>query len=242
MTQSNNKNKALQPLLGNLDKILVDSVASSMAASRGKLTEAYVAEPKQFKQVSELVGQKTKEAHTSIYRDYVQNLNNISSELDTANRAGTNSKHADFRSLKIDESYNLNAVWLHELYFANCYDPHSEIVMDSMPYIKLQRDFGTFEDWQRDFVACAMSAGNGWAVTGYHTYLRRYVNTFVSSHNENVLVGLYPVIVVDMWEHAYSRDYLTDKKSYLIAQMRELNWDVISERFAKSEAIAVAVK
>jgi Fe-Mn family superoxide dismutase len=57
-----------------------------------------------------------------------------------------------------------------------------------------------------------------------------------------VMIGLCPVLVVDMWEHAYTRDYLTDKKSYLIAQMREFNWTVINERFTKSEGIAQVVK
>jgi Fe-Mn family superoxide dismutase len=47
---------------------------------------------------------------------------------------------------------------------------------------------------------------------------------------------------MDMWEHAYYKDYLTDKKSYLIAQMRELNWQVIEDRFKKAEAIATVVK
>ena len=55
-------------------------------------------------------------------------------------------------------------------------------------------------------------------------------------------MGFYPIIVVDMWEHAYFRDYLTDKKSYLISQMKELNWTVIEERFKKAEAIAQVLK
>jgi len=214
----------------------------TLMSVRAKIDESYVAEPKQFKQVSELVSQKTKEAHNSLYKQYIETLNKISAELDTADRGETNFSHSMFKSCKIDEAYNLNAVWLHELYFANCFDPHSEIVMDSISYLKLQRDFGTFEDWQRDFIACAMSAGNGWAVCCYHTYLKRYVNVPVTSHSQDVMLGVYPVIVVDMWEHAYSRDYLTDKKSYLISQMREFNWEVIEERFKRSEAIAVVIK
>jgi Fe-Mn family superoxide dismutase len=55
-------------------------------------------------------------------------------------------------------------------------------------------------------------------------------------------VGLFPVITVDLWEHSYYRDYLTDKKSYLISQMRELNWEVINERFVKAEKIHEVLK
>lgn len=240
--QSTNKKDILNSI--DIEGIVKKSIKERIKGEISSITpldESYVAEPKQFKQVSEFVSQKTKGAHTELYKGYVETLNNVSSKLDTANRSEVNSKHCDFRSLKLDETYNLNSVWLHELYFSNCFDPHSEIVMDSMSYLRLQRDFGTFDDWQRDFMACAMSCGNGWAVLGYHMFLRKYVNFMVSHHSGDVPIGFYPLIVVDMWEHA-SRDYLTDKKSYLISQMRELNWQVIEERFKKAESIATVLK
>ena len=177
-----------------------------------------------------------------LYKNYIETLNRTSIELDSADRSAANSQHSQFRSLKLDETYNLNAVWLHELHFANCYDPNSEVYMDSISFLRLQRDFGSFDDWQRDFFSCAMSAGNGWAICGYHTFLKRYVNTFISHHSGDVPVGVYPVIVLDVWEHAYYRDYLNDKKSYIVAAMRELNWTVIEERIKKADKIAEVVK
>jgi len=224
----------------DIDRIVRDSLRPHLAASN--LNESYVAEPKTYKQVSELLSQKAKDAHVVHYRAYVDSLNAVSSKLDTVERTGVDSRHNDFRSLKLDEAYNLNAVWLHELYFANCFDPHSEITMDSKAYIRLQRDFGTFEDWQRDFQACAVASGQGWAVCGYSIFLKRFVNTFVSNHSQDVMMGVYPVVVVDMHEHAYYRDYLTDKKSYLTAMLRELNWAVIEERFLKAEAMHTVLK
>jgi Fe-Mn family superoxide dismutase len=222
--------------------LLKKTVKESVTQNRSTLDEAYVAEPKQFKQVSELVSQKTKDMHQGLYKNYIQSLNDVSSKLDTADRSEANPRHSEFRSLKLDESYNLNAVWLHELYFANCFDPHSEIVMDSKAYLRLQRDFGTFDTWQKDFMATAMSAGNGWAVCGYHMFLRRFVNMIVSHHSGDVMLGVFPVIVVDMWEHSYTRDYLSDKKSYLVSQMKEFKWSVIEERVERAELIAQAVK
>lgn len=206
------------------------------------LSESYVHEPKPFKQVTEFLSQKSKDAHVELYKGYIESLNKVSAELDSVNRSDANSRHSDYRSLKLDESYNLNATWLHELHFANCCDPHSEIVMDSISFLKIQRDFGTFDDWQRDFMACAMAAGNGWAVLGYHMFLKKYVNFIVSHHSGDVPIGFYPVIVLDCWEHAYSKDYLTDKKSYIVAMMRELNWAIIEDRFKKAESIAQVMK
>lgn len=228
----------------NVDGIIKDTIKSHLFSEEkttDDVNESYVHEPKQFKQVTEFVSQKTKNAHVELYKGYIDSLNKVSSKLDTANRSEANSRHSEYRSLKLDEAYNLNATWLHELYFANSFDPHSEIVMDSMSFLRLQRDFGTFDDWQRDFMACALSAGNGWAICGYHMFLKKYVNFMVSNHSGDVPIGFYPIVVVDMWEHAY-RDYQTDKKSYLVAQLKELNWEVIEERVKKAESIAQVLK
>ena len=65
-----------------------------------------------------------------------------------------------------------------------------------------------------------------------------FLNTFIDLHSENVPVGMYPVIVVDMWQHAYYKDYLKDSKTYLIAMMKQLNWSVIEERIKKADKIS----
>jgi len=208
----------------------------------GVFDEAYVATPKPYSQVSEFVSQKTKDAHTALYKGYVDTLNRVSAELDTAQRSDADSKHSEFRSLKLDEAYNLNSVWLHELYFSNVFDCHSEVYMNSQAYIKLEKDFGTFEDWQKDFIGCALGCGQGWAVCGYHMFLKRYVNAMVSNHSQDVMIGLYPLIVLDLHEHAYFKDYQTDKKSYVIAMMKELNWNIIEDRFKKAGELNEVVK
>jgi len=235
MTTHNKKNL--------LDGVDVDSIIKeSLKKDLSSLNESYVAEPKSYSQVSEFVSQKTKESHAALYKEYVDTLNRVSAELDTAPRGESDSKHSEFRSLKLDETYNLNSVWLHELYFANCFDPHSEIAMNTMSYIELERTWGTFSDWQKDFMAGAMACGQGWAVCGYNVFLKQYVNTMISNHSQDVMLGLYPIIVIDLHEHAYFKDYLTDKKSYIIAMMRQLNWNVIEERVTKAKSLAEVVK
>jgi len=225
-----------------LKNIVKQAIDETITSKLPKLNEAMVHEPKPFKQVSEFVSQKTKTAHEELYKRYVEAFNKISAKLDTAERSDANRRHSEFRNLKLDETWNLNAMWLHELYFTNCFDPHSEIAMDSLSYMRLERDFGTFDDWQRDFIACAESSRSGWAICGYHMFLRKYINVMIDEHSGNVPIGFYPLIVVDMWEHAYYRDYLIDSKSYLIAQMRELNWNTIEERIKKVEGIAQVIK
>lgn len=231
----------------DVEAIIKKSIESHIAKETSQLPgdelrESYVAEPKKFKQVTEFVSQKTKDSHITLYKGYIESLNKVSAKLDTVDRGDVNSRHSAYRSHKLDETYNLNATWLHELYFANSFDPHSEVVMDSSAFLSLQKAWGTFDDWQRDFMACAMASGNGWAVCGYNIFLKNYVNTFVCNHSQDVMMGLYPIIVLDMWEHSYYKDYTTDKKSYIVSQMREFNWTVIEDRFKKSEAIARGIK
>lgn len=230
----------------DLEKIVRDSIIktglkNNVLPTQENLSEAYVAQQKSFKQVSELVSQKTKQAHADLYKNWLESLNSISAQLDAVDKT-TDSANSKFANLKTTEARCLNAVWLHELYFANCFDPHSEITMDSKSYLRIERDFGTFDDWQKDFIACAMSSQNGWAICGYNMFLQKYTNTIVTLESQDVMIGFYPTIVVDVHEHAYARDYLADKKSFVISQMREFNWNVIEERFNKADQIASVLK
>ncbi len=207
-----------------------------------KVNEAYVSQEKKFDLKTEFLSEANKENHIQLYKDYIKEFNRISAELDGVNPQSANSNGSAFRSLKIDETYNLNAIYLHELYFSNISDLHSQIKMDSLSYMRLQRDFGTFDAWQEDFIGCCMSSRCGWAITGFSTYLQRYVNIVVDLHSQNVPVGFYPIIVMDMWQHAYYRDYLKDAKTYVYAMMKQLNWNIIEDRFKKSEKMLNALR
>ena len=201
------------------------------------ISEAYVTQAGKFDLKTELLSQKTKKAHQELLEGYVKELNAISSKLDGVDKSAANLNNSQFRSLKIDETYNLNAAFLHGLYFQNISDLSSQVTVDSLTYMKLSRDFGTFDRWQEDFIACGLSARNGWVVTIYSTQLKRYINTIIDLHSQNVMIGMQPIIVIDCWEHSYYRDYLKDRNTYLYGMMKELNWSVIEERIKVSEKI-----
>ena len=211
---------------------------SVVAEEKQNLSEAYVTQSGKFDLQTELLSSKTKKAHQELLDGYVKELNNISAKLDAADKAGANLNNSQFRSLKIDETYNHNAAFLHGLYFQNISDLNSNISMDSLSYMKITRDFGTFDAWQEDFVACSLSARNGWAMTVYNMSLQRYMNTVVDLHSDSVLINCIPIVVMDCWEHSYYKDYLKNRKAYVFAMMKELNWNVIEERIKKAEKIA----
>ncbi len=203
-----------------------------------KLYEAYVTEPKKFDLRTDLLSSATKKAQQEEFEQFVAALNKVSAELDGADRESANNKTSDFRSLKLDEVYNMNASFLRALYFENISDLNSRITMDTLAFIRLERDFGTFDEWQRDFMACCMSSRDGYAITGYSIFLKRYMNFVVDEEAKNVGIGVVPIIVMDMNVGAYWRDYLDNKRSYARAMMKELDWNRIEERFKRAESMA----
>jgi Fe-Mn family superoxide dismutase len=218
-----------------INKVVAQAIAEAKQKNEPvrNINEAYSVSAKTFDIKTESLSEENKKAHQELLAGYVEALNRVSAELDTADRDGANPNNSQFRNLKIDESHNLNAAFLHGLFFDNIGDVSSKITMDSLAFMRLERDFGTFDAWQKDFIACALAARNGWAVTCYNIFLKRYINVVVDLHCLNVPFGCHPVIVLDAWEHSYYSDFLKDRKSYVFAMMRELRWSKIDERFEK---------
>jgi Fe-Mn family superoxide dismutase len=206
------------------------------------LNEAYVVTARKYDLSTEKLSEENKQAHEDLMDGYAKSLNEISAKLETVDRDNIGPNSSTFRSLKLDEAYNLNAVFLHGMFFENISDVRSQISMDSLSYMRFERDWGSFEAWQRDFIACAMSARNGWVVTVYNFMLRRYINVVVDLHSTGVPFSSIPVVVLDCWEHSYYRDYLKDRKSYVFSMMKELRWEKIEERIRKVERMAEALK
>mgnify|MGYP003139013967 CR=1 FL=1 len=204
----------------------------------GAINESYVAQQKKFDVKTDFLSDSNIQNHISLYKGYVESFNQISAQLDAVDRSRSNSNNSDYRSLKIDETYNMNGAYLHELYFANMADSNSQINMDMLAYMRLNRDFGTFDDWQKDFIACGLSSRCGWVITYYNMYTQSYMNTFIDFHSGNVPFGTFPVLVIDMWQHAYYKDYLKDSKTYLTAMMKQIRWSVVEERVKKADKIA----
>lgn len=215
------------------------TVKEAVSVPKRTLKEALILLPKTFLLKTEFLSPKTKESHEKLYKSYTDTVNKVSSLLDAVNAEEANSYDSAFRSLKLDEQYNLNASKLHELYFTNISDQASQIAVDSLPYMRFARDFGSFDRWQFDFRACALSAREGWVVTYYEPIKNVYMNAMIDGHNNGIPLGGIPIVAMDMFSHAYYRDYLEDKKSYVNAMMREINWNVVEARMVVAEKSGV---
>jgi len=221
--------------MSDLKKEIIDSINDSLG---NRLDEAYVTEPKKFDLKTELLSSATKRAQQQEFEEFVAALNKVSAELDGADLEAANNKSSDFRSLKADEVHNMNAAFLRAYYFENISDLSSTITMDSLAFIRLERDFGTFDEWQKNFIACCLSSRDGYAITGYSVFLKRYMNFVIDAEAQNVGIGVIPIIVMDMNVGAYFRDYLDNMKVYINGMMKELNWQKIEKRFERAERTA----
>jgi len=224
--KSNIKNDVLRAIDGVLPK-------------RKRLNEAYVVSPRKFQLSTEKLSEKVKAARIRHFEKSVTTLNRVSAELDGARiEEADNDISNTFRNLKIAESFAINDSFLQGKFMDNISDPNSEINMDMLCYMRLTRDFGTFDNWQKHFIACAKSSRDGYAVTAYSIYLRRYINFVVDSADIGVPFSAIPVIVLDVSEGCYYRDYLDNIELYITNMMRELKWGIIDDRFKTCEKIA----
>ena len=220
----------------DLKKLLNDDVKKVIKETLN-LNESLSAQEKKFNVNTDFISPDNFQNHLELYQNYIKGFNQSNVKLDTVNKSEANGGHSEFRSLKIDETYNMNGVYLHELYFANIGDNASNIQMDSLSFMRLTRDFGSFDEWQKDFLACCNASQNGWAITYLNTYTQTYMNAMIDGHTHNIPFGSIPVIVMDVWQHAYYRDYLKDVNTYSRAMMKQLKWTVIEERIKKADKI-----
>ena len=181
---------------------------------------------------------QVKKARIKHFENTVATLNKISAEIEGADPDNANKVGSAFRNQKVAEAFAINDAFLQGQFLDNISDLNSSITMDMLCYMRLSRDFGTFDEWQKDFIGCAKSSRDGYAVTAYSIYLKRYINFVVDSADTGVPFSAIPVIVLDVSEGVYYRDYLDNINGYIQNMMREFNWNVIEERFKKCDKIA----
>lgn len=216
------------------------SVVTSTPQPKHNLNEATIVSTRTFQLGTDSLSEDVKANHFGLYKGYVESFNKVSIAVDSIPKDDANNpNNSQFRRLKEDEQFNLSAVKLHELYFGNIGDKRSEIRRDSTVFMRLEKDWGSFENWQLDFRACGMAAKEGWAVCYYEPFKQKYINCFVEGHNVGVPVGGIPVLVVDTWHHAWFKDYLGEKLTYLNAMLKEVNWDVVEARMACAESSGI---
>lgn len=132
--------------------------------------------------------------------------------------------------LKREELIAANSAWLHELYFDSLGGDGQ--LPDCGLSIALERDFGSMARWQSEFTATAraLGGGSGWVLLSWSPREGRLVNQWAADH-AHLLAGAAPILALDMYEHAYHRDFGANAAAYVDAFMKNIGWDGVYARY-----------
>lgn len=176
-------------------------------------------------------GEQLLKNHFTLYQGYVANANKLSEKLSAMIKEEREAT-PEYAELKRRFGWEFNGMRLHELYFGNLTpSPYpSPTGGEGILARKINQEFGSFELWQKDFKAAAMMRGIGWVILYYDKDAERIFNVWINEHDAGHLSGATPLLVLDVFEHAYTLDYGLKKGEYLEAFLKAVDWRVVEDR------------
>jgi len=166
--------------------------------------------------------------HFTLYQGYVTNTNKLLNLLASMLREGEIGT-PEYSELKRRTGFEFNVMRLHEYYFDNL---GGEGILDRSGklYRKLLKDFGSYEDWEKDFKAVGTMRGIGWTILYQDNMAGKLINQWISEHEVGHPAGCIPILVMDVFEHAFITDYGLKRASYIEAFFKNINWGVTESR------------
>lgn len=172
---------------------------------------------------------KLLETHIKLYGGYVNNTNKVL-ELLKAVELGT----PQWAEIRRRFGWEFNGMRLHELYFGNMSKEKTKLPDNSKLFKSIVKTFGSIQACYDDFVNTGKLRGIGWVVLVYDKDANQFFNLWVNEHDVGHLVGTVPLLVMDVFEHAFITDYNMDRAAYIKSFMEAIDWKVVQERFEKA--------
>ena len=167
--------------------------------------------------------------HFRLYKGYVNQVN-LLSKMIRSSELGKSSTYRVFQGpLKKVFGWEYNGMRLHELYFEN-FGPALELDDKSALMQLIGKNFSSYEDWVHSFKSTGLTRGIGWVILFYDKESGQLFNAWISEHDEGLLSEAIPLLVMDVWEHAYIPQFGLDRAQYIDVFMKNINWDVVSSR------------
>jgi len=165
--------------------------------------------------------------HFSLYEGYVKNVNTLLGMLDTK-EVGT----LEYSELQRRFAWEWNGMRLHELYFGNISNG-GNIISEGKLKQKIEKIYGNFENWKKNFIAVGAMRGIGWAILTYDKESDELFNLWINEHDVGHFAGAVPLLVMDVFEHAYMTDYGIKRADYINAFFQNIDWKEVENRFNK---------
>jgi len=184
------------------------------------------------------ISDRTLELHFKLYQGYVKNTNLLNERIQEILTEG-HVKQEDnpaYSELTRRLGFEYNGMVLHEYYFGNMKRQAAGEPGSGSPFRRaVEASFGTYETWKLDFVSTGELRGVGWAICYRDPVNGRISNHWISLHQEGNVAGFIPVLVMDVWEHAFLLDYAPDKRAqYIEAFFSNIDWSVVDTRVTDS--------
>ena len=168
--------------------------------------------------------------HDKHHATYVAGANAALEKLEAARKDG--SIAAVVTALSKDLAFNLGGHTNHSLFWENL-GPNGGGKPTGALAAAIDADFGSFEEFQKHFAAAALGLqGSGWAVLAYDKIGERLVIEQMTDQQGNLSIDLVPLLLLDMWEHAFYLQYKNVKADYVAAVWNVFNWDEVATRYA----------
>ena len=168
--------------------------------------------------------------HSKHHQNYVNGANAALEKLEAARKDG--SIAAAVTALSKDLAFNLGGHTNHSLFWENL-SPNGGGKPTGALAAAIDADFGSFEEFQKHFAAAALGLqGSGWAVLAYDKIGERLVIEQMTDQQGNLSIDLVPLLLLDMWEHAFYLQYKNVKADYVAAVWNVFNWDEVAVRYA----------
>lgn len=170
------------------------------------------------------------ENHFQLYQGYVNNTNILTEKIGTFIESGDLGS-PEYSELKRRWGFEFNGMILHEYYFENMKPNGNRLDPNSRLYKALEENFGSYEGWEQDFKKTGTMRGIGWAILYQDPSTGRLFNFWVTDHEYGHPAGYRPILVMDVWEHAYMVDYkATERPNYVDAFFRNIHWQAVESR------------
>jgi Fe-Mn family superoxide dismutase len=166
--------------------------------------------------------------HFTLYQGYVTNTNKVLDTLDQMNKDGKTGL-PEFAELKRRLGWEFNGMRLHEYYFENL-GGKGGINKDDKAAKAIAASFGSVEAWEKDFRATGAMRGIGWAVLYQDTSSNKLINFWINEHDTAHPAGCNPLLIMDVFEHAFMLDYGLKRADYIEAFFKNINWSAVDAR------------
>ena len=194
--------------------------------------------PRQFN-LSDLNGisNQTLEMHFKLYEGYVKQTNLLNEQIADLIKNGRVDQEdmPSYSELTRRLGFEYNGMVLHEYYFENMERRGpGKPAMNSLFQQAAETSFASYEIWKANFMSVGVMRGVGWAICYQDPMNGRLTNNWISLHQNGNIAGFNPILVMDVWEHAYLLDYMPGEKwKYIEAFFLNINWNAVEKRFRK---------